>query len=71
MSGVQLTKAQSRAVYAVWQRWHESNGSRPGLSGSYREFRRDVKSTFGMDDAVVVQVPGMWLAIEADGYTHS
>ncbi len=71
MSGVQLTKAQRRAVYTVWHRWHESNGSRPGLTGSYREFRRDVKSTFGMDGAVVVQVPGMWLAIEADGYTHS
>jgi len=71
MTRATLTKAQSRAVFTVWKRWHESNGSRPGLSGSYREFRRGVKPTFGMDDAVVVQVPGMWLAIEADGYTHS
>ena len=43
----------------------------PGLTGCYRDFRREVKSTIGMDDAVVVQVPGLWLAIEADGYTHS
>ena len=66
-----LTKAQRKAVYVVWQRWHENNGSRPGLTGCYRDFRREVKSTIGMDDAVVVKVPGLWLAIEADGYTHS
>ena len=66
-----LTKAQRKAVYAVWQRWHENNGSHLGLTGSYREFRREVKGTIGNDDAVVVQVPGLWLAIEADGHTHS
>lgn len=38
---------------------------------SYRQFRRSVQPTFGMDNAIVVQWCGMWLAIEADGYVHT
>ena len=68
MRQMTLTKAQRRAVYRVWHRWHSDDETQPI---SYRVFREEVQPTFGMDDAVVVQVPGMWLAIEADGYTHS
>lgn len=38
---------------------------------SYRRFRSTVQPTFCMDNAVVVQWMGMWLAIERDGYVHS
>jgi hypothetical protein len=38
---------------------------------SYRDFRKSVQPTFGMDNAIVVQWCGMWLAIERDGYCHS
>lgn len=38
---------------------------------SYRQFRKTVQPTFGMDGAVVVHWCGMWLAIETNGYVHS
>lgn len=38
---------------------------------TYKQFRRGVQTTFGMDGAIVIQWAGMWLAIERDGYTHS
>jgi len=38
---------------------------------TYREFRRTVQPTFGMDNAVVVHWCGMWLAIEKDGHCYS
>ncbi len=41
------------------------------LGVSYKDFRRTVQPTFGMDNAVVVQWCGMWLCIERDGYCHS
>jgi len=38
---------------------------------TYREFRRTVQPTFGMDNTVVVHWCGMWLAIEKDGHCYS
>jgi len=38
---------------------------------TYKQFRRGIAGTIGMDGAVVIHWAGMWLAIEADGYTHS
>ena len=38
---------------------------------SYRNFRASIQPTFGMDNAIVVQWYGMWLAIEKDGYVHT
>lgn len=38
---------------------------------SYRNFRASIQPTFGMDNAIVVQWCGMWLAIEKDGYVHT
>jgi hypothetical protein len=35
------------------------------------EFTDSAQPTIGMDDAIVVKWSNMWLAIEADGYTHS
>lgn len=42
-----------------------------GKPMTYKDFRKEVMPTFGMDDAVVVPWCGMWLCIEKDGYTHS
>jgi len=39
-------------------------------SGNYRRFRALVKPAFG-DSCVMLPWSGMWLGIEADGYTHS
>lgn len=60
-----LTKAQRNAVWRKWMMMDED--TRP----SYREFRKAVQPTFGMDGAIVLPWCGMWLAIERDGYTHS
>jgi hypothetical protein len=37
----------------------------------YRQFRKAVQPTFGMDGAVVVAWCGMWVCIEKDGYAHT
>jgi hypothetical protein len=42
-----------------------------GAAATYKQFRKTVQPTFGMDHAVVVRWMNMWLAIERDGYTHS
>lgn len=59
---VHLSKAQRKALYRAWVRNDQ------GLS--YKAFRRTVQPCFG-DKCVIVQWSGMWLGIEADGYTHS
>lgn len=38
---------------------------------TYKQFRRRVQATFGMDNAIAVPWAGMWLLVETDGYTHS
>ncbi len=43
------------------------NDNRP----SYRDFRRQVQSTYAMDGAIVVPYCGMYVAIERDGYSHT
>ena len=63
---VRITKAQAISL----KRKH-IHGDLKAKGISFRDFRRTVQPTFGMDGAVVVQWCGMWLAIEKDGYTHS
>lgn len=48
---------------ALFKKWNQDN---QGLT--YLQFRRTVVNGF---DCFMVQWCGMWLGIEADGYTHS
>tara|TARA_R110000737_G_scaffold149530_1_gene178866 strand:- start:383 stop:565 length:183 start_codon:yes stop_codon:yes gene_type:complete len=57
-----LTRGQQ---VALWTKWQQDN---QGVS--YRQFRKTVVPEM-CSDAVMVQWSGMWLGIEADGYTHS
>ena len=63
---VKTTRKQREAILKVWKRFDPIHNRI-----TYRDFRRTIQPTFGMDSAVVVHWCGMWLAIEKDGYTHS
>ena len=54
---MKLTKAQQLALERKWLRGQHEHGSTRDIS--YREFRRTVKPTFHMDDAVTVSWCGM------------
>lgn len=60
---MRITRAQAEAL--ARQHRQADNGM------TYLQFRRSTHPTFGMNDAITVKWCGMWLAIEADGYTHS
>jgi len=47
-------------------RWKQNN---QGMT--LEDFIDSAQNTIGMDDAVIVKWESIWLAIEADGYTHS
>lgn len=66
---MKLTKAQQRALERKYIDGQHEHGSTRDIS--YLTFRRSVHPTSCMDNAVTVKWCGMWLAIEADGYTHS
>ena len=69
---VKLTKAQRAAIKRVYDRCPMYTGTlEDHRRMTYREFRKTVQPTFGMDGAAVVRWAGMWLCIERDGYTHS
>jgi len=57
---MKLTKPQLVSLHRKWCQ------NPQGLT--YRQFRRTVEPSF---DCVIVPWCGMWLGIEADGYTHS
>lgn len=58
-----LTKEQRKAIHRKWRQGNQ------GLS--YRSFRKLAVPVFAGDGAVAVPWCGIWLCIEADGYTHS
>ncbi len=58
-----ITKAQRQALKRIYLRLE--------FPPPYRGFRRTVQHTFFMNNAIVVPYCGMFLAVEADGYTHS
>lgn len=58
-----MTDEQKIALINSWKR------SDQGMT--LEEFIDSAQPTVGMDDAIVVKWCNMWLAIEADGYTHS
>lgn len=51
------------------RKWLQADMAARGIS--YRQFRKGISGTVGMDDAIVVPWCGMWLCIETDGYCHS
>lgn len=76
-----LTRAQRVALKRVYDRTSLYRSRKTGYPVgkqrgygkplTYREWRRHVTPTIGMDRCVVVPWCGMFLAIETDGYTHS
>lgn len=60
------TKAQREAMYRLWLRAIASDKPDPR---SYLAFRRSIRWAFG--NCLMVQLWGMWIGIETDGYTHS
>lgn len=73
---VPTTKPQRKALKAVYDRCPQyppltEEEVRVGIKAlpiSYRSFRRSVRPG---PDCIMVPWLGMWLGIEADGYTHS
>ena len=59
---VNLTREQRVSLH---RKWVQNDQSMP-----YRLFRKTVLASF-YDTSVMVEWSGMWLGIEADGYTHS
>jgi len=55
------TKAQQKALLSLYQRFQQSP--------SYLKFRRNAFWAYG--DVLMVPWAGMYVGIEADGYTHS
>ncbi len=58
-----ITREQRRAIYLKWRQADQ------GLS--YRAFRMSAIPVVAADGAIALPWCGMWLCIEADGYTHS
>ena len=56
----QTNKAQRKAIH---RKWTQNNQSM-----TYKQFRKTVLQGY---DCLMVEWSGMWLGIEADGYTHS
>ncbi len=75
---IRTTKDQRRALKKIFDRdplfkldKHAHPNRHMGHKMTYKDFRKEVVPTFGMDGAVVVPWCGMWICIERDGYTHS
>lgn len=68
---IYLTKEQRKALKRVYDRAPIFNSRADDKPISYKEFRKTIEPTFGLDGCVMVYWAGMWLGIEADGYTHS
>lgn len=60
-----ITKAQRKALKRVFDRQAD------GTPASYRQFRKTAIPAIGLQGVLMVRWTGMWLGIEADGYTHS
>jgi hypothetical protein len=60
---LRTTREQRRSIHLRWRQADQ------GLS--YRSFRNLAIPVFAGDGAIALPWCGMWLCIEADGYTHS
>ena len=64
---VKTTKEQRQAIYDLWLRARHPSQDVP-TSATYRQFRRRFVQGY---DCLMINIWGMWLGIEKDGYTHS
>lgn len=63
---VKTTRQQRIALWKLWARTHPSHDM-----PTYRQFRKTVVGYLGDPDCIMVPWCGMWVGIEADGYTHT
>lgn len=63
---VRTTKAQRMSIKKLYSRMVYGDSAI-----TYKALRSRIQPTIGCDGAVVIQCMGMFLCIEADGYTHS
>jgi len=72
---IMLTKAQRKALKRIYDKQQRTGYILRDRYCpepiDYRQFRKSVMGTIGMDNAVIVNWAGMWIAIECDGYTHT
>ena len=71
---MKLTKPQLKALYKKWKLAHSyaaQHNEPTDVPRSFLAFRRSVRPTFGMDNAIVVDWTNITLVIETDGHIHS
>ena len=61
------TKEQRAAMFRLYERARHPSQQNP-TSATYRQFRRRFVQGY---DCLMINIWGMWLGIEKDGYTHS
>jgi len=61
---MELTKEQLAALKEIYNR--DSS-----VAADFTAFLKTVTPGFGLDSHVMVPFNGIWLGVEADGYTHS
>ena len=68
---MKTTRKQREAILTLWRRDNENPDLKPSdRQSEYREFRKRFISYF-YDDCLMINLWGMWIGIEKDGYTHS
>lgn len=69
---MKLSRQQRESLHRVFLRKYPYAAELRPLDqfGLYRRFRRGAISAIG-GDCVMVELAGVWLGIERDGYTHS
>jgi hypothetical protein len=63
-----MNKAQQKSLYQLFQRQLNSDNGPTFLK--YRDMRRNTHFAT-CDDCVMIQLWGMWIGIERDGYRHT
>lgn len=61
------TKEQRKAMFKLYERARSPSQDNP-TTATYRQFRR--RFVHGWD-CLMINIWGMWIGIESDGYTHS
>jgi hypothetical protein len=64
---IKTTREQRLAIHRLWLRARDPSQNLP-TSATYRQFRRRIHAGY---DCIMINIWGMWIGIEKDGYTHS